>query len=119
MNKKVFEEQRMAIHEVAAQVEGVDQIPSRRAVDIMYRGQNIAQVPCTCLLNECETRLMAEIKAVAVNSALLNELNVETLLGCVPVAADKALKIEPDFLTKVVFDNCSSYFQIYLLKIKF
>ena len=69
----------------------------------MYRGQLIAHVLCTCLLSDCETRLMAEIKAVAVNSGLLMEMNVETLLGCVTVPTDKVLEIAPYFLTKVVF----------------
>ena len=101
MTRAVFNTCRDLLYENVLAVQGVEQIPSKRLVDLTYRSHEIAQVSVTCLLNECEVRLMAEIKAVAVNAGVLTEMNAETLLRCTTLATDKALKIDADFVLKV------------------
>ena len=102
-----FENWRAGLVDAAHTVDGIDQISSKRKVRIHYRGGYVGAVPVKSLVDEVETRIMACIKGIAVNSGILHPMNAEELMAYETDAADKTRKIGADFVLKAALISLS------------
>ena len=80
---------------------GVDSLPSRRFIDVKYRGLEVKQVPVINLVSEIECRMMSFVKAAAIASDLLPALTAEQILGFKVQEFDKVLRVDPLWLAVV------------------
>ena len=81
-------------------VAGLDLLPSKRAVDVVYRKLVVPKVPVTCLANEVELRLRAAILQRAVAQDLFPEMAAEKILGYSPSIVDKENRICADVVAQ-------------------
>ena len=80
---------------------GVQSLPSRRFIDVKYRGLEVKQVPVHNLVSEIECRMMSHVKAAAIHNDLLPALTAEDILGFRVQPADKVFRVDPLWLAIV------------------
>ena len=78
---ETFSKWRDEILEQVCTVIGYDALPSRREIDVLYRGGQVIKVPIACLVDEIRVRMLAMAKASAIWHDTLTEMPAEKTLG--------------------------------------
>ena len=101
ITKQLLTDWRDLIIESASQsVIGVMELPSRRCIDVDYRGGMIPKV-CVCWLGqEVEIRIAAFMRHIGVAQGVIPEMAAEKALGFTSKVADKAIVLEEHLLEK-------------------
>ena len=99
----VFDEEKFAgmgddILLKTAETEGYEALPSKRFIEVKYRGGVVTAVPVTCMVNEVEVRILAAAKAAAIWQGDLPELAAEKILNFRTLPAYKLVKVEPSMI---------------------
>ncbi|CAK0850440.1 unnamed protein product [Prorocentrum cordatum] len=100
MNNEVFEDWRGQIVAEVNAIDGVEQLASKRFVDVPYRSKAIPKVPVTCMVNDVELRLWGVIKGSGVAHGQIPKHQAEVLLGYSDSPAEKALQVHDDMFSK-------------------
>ena len=96
----------ISIHET---IVGVMELPSRRMVDIPYRGGLIPKVAVSWLGQEIDLRIAAFIRQIGVAQSSLPEMAAEKALGLWSKLQDKAFTIGPALLEKATGKQIDIY----------